>query len=143
MNNESLINQLKSLSRVTPDPIFLKWSRCALLAETTPRKQLFNAIRFRFSFAPLALGLATLLVFLISKTPFPAHSDIIASLNPAAIRLEEKVATAHDPSIETAYFKGIAPNIALALNDISDPSTNWGSANHIKQGMSLLYETQN
>lgn len=150
MNEESLIKQLKSLSQVTPDPVFLKWSRYALLAETTSRPRLFKGIPLMHAFqthlgvslASLAFAATALFVFFITNTS-PANPDIIASLNPAAIRREQKAATINSPSTESTYFKGIAPNIALALNDISDPRSDWGSANHIKQGISLLHETNN
>lgn len=150
MNDEFLIKQLKSLSRVTPDPVFLKWSRYALLAETTRRARPFTGISFMrafharlgFSLASLAFAATAVFAFFIISAS-PTNPDAIASLNPAAIRREQKAAATNNSATETTYFKGVAPNIALALNDISDQSANWGSANHIKQGISLLHETNN
>ena len=144
MENESLIKQLKSLSTITPDPVFLKWSRYALLAEATPRRKRFS---LRLSFAPFALlaplSVAALIFFITNTAPSPASPDAITSLNAAEIRLEQDTALANNPGNETKYFKGIAPNVALALNDIGDPRNNWGSTDHLQQGIVLLHETNN
>lgn len=150
MNDEYIIKQLKLLSQVTPDPVFLRWSRHALLAEMPRRTRLFRGIpfmralqtRFGLSLASLAFAATAAFAFFITSAS-PTNPDIIASLNPAAIRREQKAAAISNSATETTYFKGVAPTIALALNDISDPRSNWGSANHIKQGISLLHETDN
>lgn len=150
MNNESLIKQLKSLSQVTPDPVFLKWSRYALLAETRRPARPFTKTSFMRAFhARLGLSLASLAFAataafaLFMANTSPTNPDMIASLNHAAIRREQKAMAINNPATEATYFKGVAPNIALALNDVSDQSANWGSANHLKQSISLLHETNN
>lgn len=153
MDSLSLIKQLKSLATIEPDPVFLKWSRRSIVAaaelEGRPVLRSFgfgtrlnSLFKTSFRFSAIA-GLATAaVIFIALQTTTPSPSPI-ASLNDASISNEQQQAAAHNQTTQVKYYKGISPTIALALNDIVDPATNWGSAHHIKQSISALYDKNN
>jgi hypothetical protein len=92
---------------------------------------------FRMSFATGAL---TLLIF-ISLNEAPQGSvETIASLDTNAIQVEQLAVNAANSIANAAYFDGISPVISLALTDITDPSTNWDSANQVRQSLAVLYK---
>lgn len=140
MNN--LQEHLKSLKNVRPDAAFLARSRASLMATITPTPRLFSLESFipvfRMSFATGALAL---LVFVsMHRAPENAESAVVASLDENAIQAEQLAVNATDSIANAAYFNGVSPVISLALTDIADPSTNWGSANQVRQSLAVLYK---
>lgn len=140
MNN--LQEHLKSLKNVRPDAAFLARSRANLMAAITPAPRRFSLESlmpvFRMSFATGALAL---LVFVsVQRTPENTEGAVVASLDTNAIQAEQLAVNATDSIANAAYFNGVSPVISLALTDIADPSTNWGSANQVRQSLAVLYK---
>lgn len=145
MDNEFLIKQLKTLHALEPDPVFLRWSRRAILstAQEPVERLIFANIMQRIAFPkfvfPLtATSIAALILIItasgnIVKPQSPEKNQIIASLNQETILREEQNIAPKNKLTEVAYYKNVTPAITLALNDIIDPSTNWKSSEHIKQ----------
>ena len=140
--NERLQEQLKLLQSIRPDASFLARARVNLLTAITPAttpfglrstwRPSFEAFipTFRLAFA---MGAFSLFLFLGgSQSPYE-QAGTVASLNADAIQAERPKASAN-------YFNGVSPVISLALTDIADPSTNWGSANQVKQSIAVLYK---
>ncbi len=143
MNSLFHERQLKSLKSIQPDPVFLKWSKRAIMASAMPEERLvarhipLSALLSRTMRPVAALGTMAILAFAFMAQS-PADSSSIASLNGTDIAVERLKVASDDKSAEAKYFKGISPSISLALTDIIDPSTDYGSANHIKKGLALL-----
>lgn len=144
MENESLIQQLKTLRAIQPDPVFLRWSRRAILAaQHKPTKySIFIDTIKRITFPKLvfplaATSIATFILIItaseIINQPTTEENQIIASLNQEAILKEKHTVAQENKLTEITYYKNVAPAITLALNDITDPKTNWKSGEHIKQ----------
>ncbi len=147
MNNEFPIERLKSLTAIQPDPVFLKWSKRAIFANTMPtQRALPRRIRldeiFTYALRPFAAISALSALIIIAIMTTPSTSPAIASLNGENIIIEQKSLSTETKTAEVNYFKGISPTISLALADIIDPTTDYGSANHIKKGLALL-QTRN
>lgn len=144
MNNEFLIKQLKTLRVIEPDPVFLRWSRRAILAtaqEPTQRSRMASIIR-RITFPHIvfpfaATSIAILMLFITASKNIhesqPGKNQTIASLNQETIISEEQNIVPKNKLTKVAYYKNVTPAITLALNDITDPTTNWKSSEHIKQ----------
>ncbi len=140
MNN--LHEHLKSLKNVRPDAAFLARSRASLMATITPTPRRFSLESFipvfKMSFATGAL---VLLVFVsIHRAPESTEAGVMASLDVNAIQAEQLAVNATESIANAAYFNGVSPVISLALTDIADPSTNWGSANQVRQSLAVLYK---
>lgn len=136
---ERLQERLKSLQGIRPDAFFLAHTRINLLAAIAPLPRRFSCQNISLTtFVPtfrlaFAMGVFTLFLFLGgSQLPY-GQSGAVASLNADAIQAER-------PKANTNYFNGVSPVISLALTDIADPSTNWGSANQVKQSIAVLYK---
>lgn len=136
--NEQLQEQLKSLHGIRPDALFLARARVNLLTAIAPATSPYGKGISLETFLPtfrLAFAMGTLSFFLFLgayQSPY-GQTGAVASLNTDAIQAERPKTNAH-------YFNGISPVISLALTDIADPSTNWGSANQVKQSIALLYK---
>lgn len=63
---------------------------------------------------------------------------VVASLDTSLIQAERLAANATGSVADAAYFKGVSPAISLALTDIADPTTNWGSETKVKQALAVL-----
>lgn len=144
MKTEFLISQLNTLKAIEPDPVFLRWSRRAILAaapEPTKRRifaRIMQPIAFPKLVFPLAAtSIATLLLIITASGIIfkqgPAENQTIASLNQETILQEEQNIAPGHKLTKVAYYKNMSPAIDLALNDIIDPGTNWKSGEHIKQ----------
>ncbi len=146
MNKEFPIERLKALQSIQPDPVFLKWSKRAIfesITETTPKRALSRRISLTTiltrAIRPLvATGTLVAVAFVITTMRPVTAPDAVASLNGVSIATEQRALAAETKTAETHYFKGVSPTISLALTDIIDPSTDYGSANHIKKGIALL-----
>lgn len=145
MNN--LQEHLKSLKNVRPDAAFLARSRANLMAAITPTPSPFGLrSAWRAAFIPafrmsFATGALALLVFVsVQRTPENTEGAVVASLDTNAIQAEQLAVNATDSIANAAYFNGVSPVISLALTDIADPSTNWGSANQVRQSLAVLYK---
>lgn len=142
MKNRSTEEQLKLLASIRPDPVFLKWSRKAILAEihtaekTEHKTGLWELLRThkRSVYATQMVGVLMAAFMLIGT---PASSPAV-SLNGEAIAMERKAIANENNEAEVRYFKGISPAVSLALTDIIEPRTDYGSTNHIKKGIALL-----
>lgn len=137
--NDQLQERLKSLASIRPDAAFLARSRMNLMTAITPTPRRFSLESllpaFRMSFATAALSL---LVF-VSASEVPAvPQGTVTSLDASAIKAEQFAANATGSVANAAYFKDVAPSVSLALTDIADPSTDWGSENEIKQSLAVL-----
>ena len=140
MNN--LQEHLKSLKNVRPDAAFLARSRASLMNAISPVPRRFSLESlmpvFRMSFATGALAL---LVFVsVQRAPENTEGTVIASLDTNAIQAEQLAVNATNSIANAAYFNGVSPVISLALTDIADTSTNWGSANQVRQSLAVLYK---
>lgn len=88
-----------------------------------------------------ATGALALLIFVsVHRTPESENNTLVASLDTNAIQAEQLAVSATDSVANAAYFEGVSPVISLALTDIADPSTNWGSANQVRQTLAVLYK---
>ncbi len=139
---KNLQEHLKSLKNVRPDTVFLARSRNRLMEAITPTPRRFSLESlmpaFRMSFATGALAL---LIFVsVHRTPESENNTLVASLDTNAIQAEQLAVSATDSVANAAYFEGVSPVISLALTDIADPSTNWGSANQVRQTLAVLYK---
>ena len=92
---------------------------------------------FRMSFAT---GAFALLIFISFHEAPQGGNEIIASLDTNAIQAEQLAVNATNSIANATYFNGVSPVISLALTDIADPSTNWGSANQVRQSLAVLYK---
>ncbi|MDO8582455.1 MAG: hypothetical protein Q7R63_00465 [bacterium] len=141
--NNPLQEHLKSLKGIRPDAAFLVRSRARLLTAIAPAPRRFSLESLmpalRMSFATAALSL---LVFVSAQQPAksPDANEVIASLDTVAIQAEQMAVNATGSAANAEYFKGVSPAISLALTDIADPSTNWGSANQVRQSLAVLYK---
>lgn len=144
MKTEFLISQLNTLKTIEPDPVFLRWSRRAILA--TPKKPEANPpvaratpthltypFFIRLSLVGTGIAALALLTATITQTQPADTRGSIASLNSKNIIQEEKAVAQNQKLTNVAYYKNVSPAINLALNDIIDPGTNWKSGEHIKQ----------
>ncbi len=136
-----LTERLSRMRAIQPDPATLKWTRRALLAEIAPqRRSLFEMLRAHLS--PIAGGLALASVFGIALVatlaPQAKPVAIAISLDRTELDAERAAIVMQDLTPTARYMKGISPTISLALDDIIDPSTDYGSANHIKKGLAIL-----
>ncbi len=143
MNSLFRERQLESLKSIRPDPVFLRWSKKAILMDTTPeRKRIARGIPLSAILSHAIRPLAAAGALTIAAFAFMAHApediSFIASLDPQDIAIERLKIASDDKSAEAKYFKSISPSISLALTDIIDPSTDYGSADHIKKGIALL-----
>ena len=143
MNNEFPIEQLKSLSSIRPDPVFLKWSKRAIFTHALPQRHAvpwhtYTRQTLTHILHPIALAGTLSAVVILGITTIPTGSGTVASLNGVNIATEQTQVAAASKTAQTRYFKGISPTISLALTDIIDPSTDYGSADHIKKGIALL-----
>ena len=136
-----LTERLSRMRAIRPDPATLKWTRRALLAEIAPQRRTFVEF-MRAHLSPVfggftlasALGIALIAAF--TPQTEPAHT--VASLDRIDLETERATVTEQDLTPTARYMKGISPTISLALDDIIDPSTDYGSTNHIKKGLALL-----
>ncbi len=150
MNREFPIERLKALQSIQPDPVFLKWSKRAIFENATqsepkytlPRRISLTTVLTRAIRPLVATGTLAAVAFVIITMRPGAAPDAIASLNGASIATEQRALATETKTAETHYFKGVSPTISLALTDIIDPSTDYGSVNHIKKGIALL-QTRN
>lgn len=143
MKTEFLISQLNALKTIEPDPVFLRWSRRAILAAPEKPKTSLGAARailtygtrtfMRFSLIGAGIAALALLTTTITQTQPVDTKGSIASLNSKNIIQEEKAVAQNQKLTNVAYYKNVSPAINLALNDIIDPGTNWKSGEHIKQ----------
>lgn len=138
MNTRSPEEQLRSLSSISPDPVFLKWSKRAILGDIrlvrSPRRMKGIFAPFmRPAYAFAGTGMIALALIASGTGASPA-----TSLNGAAIAAERTAVTRENKTAEVRYFKGISPAVSLALADIIDPRANYGSADHIRKGIALL-----
>ena len=149
MNHEFPIERLKALHTIQPDPVFLKWSKRAIFADARPAPRALPryartdilTFMFRALRPTAAIGaMAALALLVVAKTP--AAQPAIASLNDVSIADERQAVVAEAKTGQVRYFKGISPTISLALTDIIDTSTDYGSANHIKKGIALLADNK-
>ena len=142
MKNRSTEEQLKMLAAIRPDPVFLKWSRKAILAEIAAaggarrRMGLWELMRSggQGAYAAGTAG-ALALAFVLLNAP---NGSPASSLNGEAIKAERLTIAAENNVAEVRYFKGISPAVSLALTDIIEPKADYGSTNHIKKGIALL-----
>ena len=137
--------RLKALRTIRPDPVFLKWSKRAIFADARPIRRALPwhahiAIGEMVARAlrPLAAAGAMTAIALAAVTATSGAPAVAASLNGTAIAHERTSVAAETSTGQTRYFKGISPTISLALTDIIDTSTDYGSASHIKKGIALL-----
>lgn len=146
--NNPLEEHLKSLKGIRPDAAFLARARVNLMTAITPLPTtspfgLAGAWRtifvpaFRMSFATGALAL---LVFISTHQTPKSDDEVVASLDTNAIQAEQFAVNATNSIANAAYFNGVSPAISLALTDIADPSTDWGSANQVRQSLAVLYK---
>jgi hypothetical protein len=142
MRNKSTEEQLKTLASIRPDPVFLKWSRKAIIAEietgavkhrTRLWELLGNSMRNAY-----AIGGAGVFIITLMLVTVPNAAPRASSLNGDVIATERQTIAAENNIAETRYFKGISPAISLALTDIIEPKDDYGSTNHIKKGLALL-----
>lgn len=143
MKTEFLISQLNALKAIEPDPVFLRWSRRAILATAEKPKTGPSVARailtygtrpfMRLSLVGAGIAALALLTATITQTQPADTRESIASLNSKNIMQEEKTVAQNQKLTNVAYYKNVSPAINLALNDIIDPSTNWKSGEHIKQ----------
>ncbi len=141
MNN--LQEHLKSLKNVRPDAAFLARSRARLMTAITPAPRRLTLASFMPAFRmSFATGALALLVFASAQKTPDNDKEVIASLDANAIRAEQLAVNATDSIANAAYFEGVSPIISLALTDIADPSTNWGSANQVRQSLAILHKKQ-
>lgn len=136
--NEQLQKQLKSLKSIRPDALFLARSRTNLMSAITPQQrfslQSFIPV-FRMS---LTMGVFSLAIFLSTREVPIRSAETVASLNINTLQAEQSTANAEGSVTNAEYFNGVSPVISLALTDIADPSTNWGSEKQVKQALALL-----
>lgn len=142
MKIRSTEEQLKTLASIRPDPVFLKWSRKAILAEIARTTETREGAHFWQSlFSPgrsaYAAGAAGVFAVALLITGAPKASPA-SSLSGEAIATERRMIAAENNTAEVRYFKGISPAVSLALTDIIEPKADYGSANHIKKGIALL-----
>ncbi len=143
MNSPFHERQLESLRSIRPDPVFLKWSKKAILESAAPGKRRLvrrislEAVLSR-AMRPLAAACAMAVIALAFVLKAPDGNPSIASLDAEGIAIERLQVASEDRSGEVRYFKGISPSVSLALTDIIDTSTDYGSADHIKKGIALL-----
>lgn len=147
MNDLVVTERLKSLQGIRPDAVFLAHTRTNILRAITPAASPFGLHgtwrpslktfipAFRMSFV---MGAFSLFLFLGAHRIVPQSAETVASLNADAIQAERPQAT--EDKTNAHYFNGVSPVISLALTDIADPSTNWGSAAQIKQSIAVLYK---
>lgn len=140
MNN--LQEHLKSLKSIRPNVAFLARSRASLMNAISPAPRRFSLESlmpvFRMSFATGALAL---LVFVsVQRAPESTEGTVVASLDTNAIQAEQLAVNATNSIANAAYFNGVSPVISLALTDIADTSTNWDSANQVRQSLAVLYK---
>jgi len=143
MKTEYLIKQLNALKAIEPDPVFLRWSRRAIIqAACEPQKNpgatrtILTYLRQPFIRLSLMGAGITSLALLIATTmqlPKADTAKSIASLNSQNIIQEEKAVAPNQKLTDVSYYKNMSPAINLALNDIIDPGTNWKSGEHVKQ----------
>src|SRR3989344_1431023 len=138
MNNR-LEEHLKSLKNIRPDTAFLTYSRANLMNAIVPTPRRFSLQAFmpalRMSFAT---GTIALLIFISTHEAPNETVESIASLDANALQAEQLAVNATNSIASATYFKGVSPIINLALTDIADPSTNWGSANQVRQSLAVL-----
>lgn len=147
--NERLQERLKSLQGIRPDAAFLLRSRTNLMsAISTPTSPFgLRGIRhisletliptFRLAFA---MGAFSLLILLRGSNAPQTSPEVVASLDTNAIQAERLAVNATDSIANAAYFNGVSPAISIALVDIADTSTNWGSETQVKQALAVLYK---
>ena len=136
-----LTERLSRMRAIQPDPATLKWTRRALLAEIAPqRRTLIGLMRAHLSPATGGLALAGALgiALIMTLAPHTKPAETVAGLDRANLETERAAVTGQDLTPTARYMKGISPAISLALDDIIDPSTDYGSTNHIKKGLALL-----
>ncbi len=136
--NEQLQEQLKSLKNIRPNAFFLARSRTRLINAITPTQRFsFKSLMpvFRMS---LTMGVFSLAIFLTAHQTPVKSAETVASLNMGIIKAEQSAANTEGSVTNAEYFNDISPVISLALTDIADPSTNWGSGTQIKQALALL-----
>lgn len=144
MYEEFPIERLKAIKAIRPDPVFLKWSKRAIFADALPAIQAVSwrsAVTEFFARAvrPIATASAAFGIAAIAlAAAYPSAAPHVAGLDEVNIAVERHAIAADAKTAEVRYFKGISPSISLALTDIIDPSTDYGSANHIKKGIALL-----
>ena len=140
--NEQLQEHLKSLKNIRPDVAFLARSRSRLMNIITPPPPRFSLASFIPAFRmSLATGALALIISVSgTSTSRNSESSLVASLDTNAIQAERFAANATDSIANADYFNGVSPVISLALTDIADPSTNWGSANQVRQSLAVLYK---
>ncbi len=137
--NDLLHERLKSLKNVRPDAAFLARSRERLITAITPAPRRFSLQSLMPAFRmTVATGALSLLVFVSAHQAPKGAEGTVASLDTAAITAEQTAVGAAGSVADSDYFKGVSPAISLALTDIADPSTNWGSANRVKQSLAVL-----
>jgi hypothetical protein len=139
-----LEKQLKEMRTIAPDPAMLKWGRRALIAAIRQPAPVRGARVSLPAFVRPALALpaiAAMLVIAGGMVLMQKRDTAIASLNAAAIAEEQRISESARTARNAEYFKNVSPTVTLALNDIIDPSTNWGSADHIKKGIALMEKT--
>lgn len=133
-----IIERLKRLKAIQPDPGTLKWARRALLADIAPERRGFFAPFLERLTAPslhFALSGIAALALIISAAN---QSDSISGSEVAGLDAERAAVAKQNLTPTVNYMKGISPTISLAITDIVDPSTDYGSAGHIKKGIALL-----
>lgn len=144
----TLHEHLKSLKGIRPDAAFLARSRAELIAVIAPAPAPFKLRNaWRTAFMPalrmsFATGALALIVFVSAQKTPVYKEEMVASLDTNAIQAEQLAVNATDSIANAAYFEGVSPIISLALTDIADPSTNWGSANQVRQSLAVLYKKQ-
>jgi hypothetical protein len=136
-----LQEHLKSLQGIRPDATLLARSKNRLMESITPAPRRFTLQSFMPALRmTVATGALSLLVFISAREVPQGAPELIASLDTNAIQAEQLAVNATNSIANAAYFNGVSPVISLALTDIADPSTNWGSANQVRQSLAVLYQ---
>ena len=107
MNEEGLIELLKSFKKLDPDPNFLSYSRQLIL--DTPKRVIRRRFDFNFKYA-LAIGFAVL-IFYIAVAGLLSPQTQVITLNDKNLVSADKI----DIHLKEARYYQVAPNVIVVV----------------------------
>jgi len=121
MGRDDLLQNLKALKRtLDPDPEFLHRSRDLILTSRQKSPYIFqtrNILSDGLKWS-LALGLTSLLLFIIVGGFNPSNKNFLASLNEKALLKESGRVTFNIELDEIRYRQQLEKNIAVVIDEI-------------------------